>query len=497
LPVALLAIVVSFLLGLVAAGSRPADTRAVNVASLAPVARTPAPTSPAAAATTAAGTPGDFATVAARLRPSIVSVYATARGTADTPVVTWRSPRDNGSEPLSNAGAGFLIQPTGYILTNAHVVAGADRVMVTLSDDRVLRADVIGADPTPGIDVALLHVDLTDGLPTVTLGKSSSLRVGEWVCAIGNPLGYTGSVTVGVVSSVDREIPTFAAVGVIQTDAAMSLGSSGGPLVNARGQVVGITTAISTDSANIGFAIPIDQVNAVLPQLRDRGRVPRGFLSLRVAALTPELRRALSVTPERGAVIEEVTADHSADRAGLRTYDVVEAVDDQPVLSDYDFVHAIAARAPGTLVKLGIWRNGVRLIVPVKLEELPAPGRPAGRAGRRSGRRPSRWAVRSASSCATFRRPPPRRCPMPSAASSSRTSIPPARRRSRVSARASSSSSSTGGGRRRRRPSRRPRPHFGPATRRRCCSTIRSCASTASPRSWSIPAHEGSDPRRG
>ena len=374
LPVALLAIVVSFLLGLVAAGSRPADTRAVNVASLAPVARTPAPTSPAAAATTAAGTPGDFATVAARLRPSIVSVYATARGTADTPVVTWRSPRDNGSEPLSNAGAGFLIQPTGYILTNAHVVAGADRVMVTLSDDRVLRADVIGADPTPGIDVALLHVDLTDGLPTVTLGKSSSLRVGEWVCAIGNPLGYTGSVTVGVVSSVDREIPTFAAVGVIQTDAAMSLGSSGGPLVNARGQVVGITTAISTDSANIGFAIPIDQVNAVLPQLRDRGRVPRGFLSLRVAALTPELRRALSVTPERGAVIEEVTADHSADRAGLRTYDVVEAVDDQPVLSDYDFVHAIAARAPGTLVKLGIWRNGVRLIVPVKLEELPAPG---------------------------------------------------------------------------------------------------------------------------
>jgi serine protease Do len=179
-------------------------------------------------------------------------------------------------------------------------------------------------------------------------------------------------VTVGVVSSVDREIPAFAAVGVIQTDAAMSLGSSGGPLVNSRGQVVGITTAISTDSANIGFAIPIDQVNSVLPQLREKGRVPRGFLSLRVAALTPELRRALNLAPERGAVIEEVTADHSADRAGLRTYDVVEAIDDHAVLSDYDFVHAIAARAPGSLVRLGVWRSGLRLVIPVKLEELPS-----------------------------------------------------------------------------------------------------------------------------
>ena len=377
-PVALLAIVVSFLLGLVAAGSRPPEPHPFSISNAAPAPRTTTPVNPLPATTSSAAAPIDFASVAARLRPSIVSVYATARGSADTPVATWR-PRDAAAEPLSNAGAGFLIQPTGYILTNAHVVAGADRVMVTLSDDRVLRAEVVGADPAPGIDVALLRVEETDGLPTVTLGKSSSLRVGEWVCAIGNPLGYTGSVTVGVVSSIDREIPTFAAVGVIQTDAAMSLGSSGGPLVNSRGQVVGITTAISTDSANIGFAIPIDQVNAVIPQLRERGRVPRGFLSLRVAALTPELRRALAVTPERGAVIEEVTADHSADRAGLRTYDVVEAVDDHAVLSDYDFVHAIAARAPGSLVKLGIWRNGVRLTVPVKLEDLPVPQRAQGR----------------------------------------------------------------------------------------------------------------------
>ena len=386
LPVALLAIVVSFLLGLVAAGSRPPEARTFSISDPAPPLRTATPINPATTSSSSAGVPTDFASVAARLRPSIVSVYATARGSADNAVVTWR-PRDSTAEPLSNAGAGFLIQPAGYILTNAHVVQDADRVMVTLSDDRVLRAEVVGTDPRPGIDVALLRVESTDGLPAVTFGKSSTLRVGEWVCAIGNPLGYTGSVTVGVVSSVDREIPTFAAVGVIQTDAAMSLGSSGGPLVNSRGQVVGITTAISTDSANIGFAIPIDQVNAIIPQLRDRGRVPRGFLSLRVAALTPELRRALSITPDHGAVIEEVTADSSADRSGLRTYDVVESVDDHALLSDYEFVHAIAARAPGSLVKLGIWRNGVRLVIPVKLEELPSPA--SSRIQPRSGVRPT------------------------------------------------------------------------------------------------------------
>ena len=153
----------------------------------------------------------------------------------------------------------------------------------------------------------------------------------------------------------------------------MSLGSSGGPLVNARGQVVGITNSISTQSANIGFAIPIDQVTAVIAQLRDRGRVPRGFISMRVAAVTPELRRALRLVPEHGAVIEEVIADRSADHAGLRAYDVIESVDGRPILSENDFVHVIASRAPGTIAQLGIWRDGARVTVPVKLEELPSP----------------------------------------------------------------------------------------------------------------------------
>jgi serine protease Do len=373
LPVALLGLTVSFLLGLVAAGTRPADLHNPATAFAPPVSAAPSSvlSAPAVAPATV---PSDFAAVASRLRASVVNVYATTRGNAEGSVPVWRFPRDAANEPASNAGGGFLIQPSGYILTNAHVIQNADRVMVTLSDNRVMRADVVGADPT--IDVALLHVDAIDDLPSVTFGRSANLRVGEWVCAIGNPVGYTGSVTVGVVSSLDREIPLFSAGGLIQTDAAMSLGSSGGPLVNAHGQVVGITTAISTQSANIGFAIPIDQITAVLTQLRERGRVPRGFLSVRVAAVTPELRRALQLAPEHGAVVEEVAPDRSADHAGLRTYDVIEAIDDRAVLSENDFVHAVAARLPGTIVRLGIWRDGAHLVIPAKLEELPSPVAP-------------------------------------------------------------------------------------------------------------------------
>jgi serine protease Do len=320
----------------------------------------------------------DFASVAARLRPSVVNILATSRA-AEGPVAMWRYPRDAANEPSSNSGAGFLIQPSGYVLTNAHVVQNADRVMVTLSDNRVLRAEIVGADPAPGIDVALLRVESTDGLPAVTLGKSSGLRVGDWVCTIGNPLGYMGSVTVGVVSSLNREVPAlFSAGGLIQTDAAMSLGSSGGPLVNNHGQVVGITTAIVA-SSNIGFAIPIDQVTVVLQQLRDRGRVPRGYVSARVTTVTPELRRALRLSVDHGAVVEEVTADRAADRAGLRAYDVIDTIDDLAVTTENEFVHAAAGRAPGTVVTLGVWRDGIRRIVPLKLEELPSPvaARPA------------------------------------------------------------------------------------------------------------------------
>src|SRR4029079_15402376 len=173
-------------------------------------------------------------------------------------------------------------------LTNHHVVDGADRVTVTLSDGRSFRADIIGVDEA--MDVALLQVHTKDRLPVAPLGNSDTLRVGEWVSAIGNPLGvYVHTVTVGVVSYLGRKIFDQSLDAFIQTDAAISFGNSGGPLINARGQVVGITTAISSQASNIGFAIPISQVIAVLPQLREFGRVARGYAGVVLAPVTGRL----------------------------------------------------------------------------------------------------------------------------------------------------------------------------------------------------------------
>ncbi len=162
------------------------------------------------------------------------------------------------------------------------------------------------------------------------LGKSESLRVGEWVCAIGNPLGYDHSVTVGVVSFLGRKVFDPSLDALIQTDAAISFGNSGGPLINERGQVVGITTAISAQAANIGFAVPIDQVVAVLPQLRERGRVSRGYIGIGLTNVTPVLQRALKLEPQHGALVEDVSPDTPAEQAGLRTYDVIVAADGHP-----------------------------------------------------------------------------------------------------------------------------------------------------------------------
>ena len=177
---------------------------------------------------------------------------------------------------------------------------------MTLGDGRVFKAELVGIDPA--IDVALLRIPVTGSVPVAPLGDSDTLRVGEWVCAIGNPLGYVHSVTVGVVSFLGRKLFDPSLDAFIQTDAAISFGNSGGPLINSRGQVVGMTTAISAQASNIGFAIPIAQVVAVLPQLRENGRVARGYIGVVLTDLTPALHRALGLEPERGALVQDVIA---------------------------------------------------------------------------------------------------------------------------------------------------------------------------------------------
>ncbi len=362
---------VSFLLGLVAAGTRTRDGAAPYP--LKPTAPVSAPLfvstgAMVASNDTPAGLP-DFAAVAAQLNGAVVNVDAATRGTEDrSRLVNPRRWPDEGGV-REGSGSGFIIDPAGFILTNFHVVDGADRLTVKLRDGRMFRAQVVGVDPA--IDVALLQIPTRDPLPTAPLGHSESLRVGEWVCAIGNPLGYEHSVTVGVVSFLGRKVFDPSLDALIQTDAAITFGNSGGPLINARGQVVGITTAISAQAANIGFAVPIDQVVGVLSQLRERGRVSRGYIGIGLTNLTPVLQRALKLDPARGALVEYVSADTPAERAGLRTYDVIVAIDGHAVESDEELIRYISAREPGTTASLDVWRDAVVRPLVVKLEERP------------------------------------------------------------------------------------------------------------------------------
>ncbi|MBM3750589.1 MAG: PDZ domain-containing protein [Acidimicrobiia bacterium] len=366
-----LAAVVSFLLGLVAAGGAPGGVRR---GVLAPAALETHPLSISVAPSVRpTGAAVDFAEVAARLNGTVVNVDAVAREERgrQTPRRFQREMSDENGVPREGSGSGFIIDPAGYILTNHHVIEGADRVTVSLNDGRALRATVVGIDPA--IDVALLHVSTNGLLPAAPLGDSSTIKVGEWVCAIGNPLGYVHSVTVGVVSFLGRKLFDQSLDAFIQTDAAISFGNSGGPLINSAGEVVGMTTAISSQAQSIGFAIPINQVLSVLPQLRERGRVSRGYAGVMLTTATPGLKAALSLGTDRGALIQEVPDGTPAARAGLRPYDVITAIDGQPIPDDQALIRAIAARVPGTVVRLDVSRDAGTFAVSVKLTERSLP----------------------------------------------------------------------------------------------------------------------------
>lgn len=368
-PVIGLLVLTSFLLGTLAGGARGGRADALPPPAAMPLAlETPARGAQPVALPLPAGPAIDFAAVAEQLNKSIVNVDTAVRSDPPEAPRRWqRDPDDRG--PREGSGSGFIIDPAGYILTNHHVIDGADRVTVTLSDGRALHATVVGADPA--IDVALLKIEAGAPLAAAPIGRSQVLRAGEWVCAIGNPLGYVHSVTVGVVSFLGRKLFDQSLDDYIQTDAAISFGNSGGPLINARGEVVGITTAISVQASNIGFAVPIDQVMNVLPQLRENGRVSRGFIGVTLTNVTPQLATALNLGPTRGALVEDVSPGTPAEHAGLRPYDVVTAIDGRAVMSDDELIRAVAARVPGTLAEFDILRDGAPRRVPLKLTERP------------------------------------------------------------------------------------------------------------------------------
>ena len=324
----------------------------------------------------------NFADVAERINAAVVNIDATSktagtrdpqryfRGGTDGPL-EGPGPRDS-ETPRQGSGSGFLIDADGFILTNNHVIESADRIMVTLADGRAFRAEVVGSDPA--IDVALLRIQGASKLPEAPLGNSDDLRVGEWVCAIGNPLGYEHSVTVGVVSFIGRKLFDNSLDDYIQTDAAINFGNSGGPLINSRGEVIGINSAISSRASNIGFAVPVNQAVAILPQLKTKGRVSRGFMGVTLTDVTPGLQRALGLSVSHGAMVQDVTPRSPAERAGLRPYDVIVEVDGRSVLTNQELIRDISARQPGTIAKLDVLREGRRSTMPVKLAERPARG---------------------------------------------------------------------------------------------------------------------------
>lgn len=270
-------------------------------------------------------------------------------------------------------GSGFVISPDGYILTNNHVVKDADKVKVQLTNGKEYDAKVVGADaPT---DVAVIKVD-ANNLPTLKFGDSDALQVGEWVIAIGNPFGLTSTLTVGVVSAKGRsgmnieEYEDF-----IQTDASINMGNSGGPLLNVDGKVVGINTAIvspSGGSLGIGFAIPIDMVKTIYKQLIDKGSVTRGYLGIIIQQLTPELAKSFNLEIHKGILISEVAKDSPADKAGLKSGDVITELNDELAEDVGRFRSHVATLAPGTKAELVIYRDGKEKTVAVEIGKLPA-----------------------------------------------------------------------------------------------------------------------------
>ena len=369
---------VAFLVGLIVAGSvAPRQAQSAPGPSKSSV-RVPSP----AAATSPVSS---FADVAERLNPAVVNIDATTRGTArgrrlappvpDTPPPFDRQGNREPQGPRRGTGTGFVIDATGLILTNHHVVDDAERIMVRLTDGRNLPAAVVGSDPDT--DIALIRIQSSKPLPFAPLGDSDSLRVGEWVIAIGNPLAYEHTVTVGVVSFIGRKLFDNSLDRYIQTDAAINFGNSGGPLINARGEVIGINAAISSRAANIGFAVPINQARAILPQLREKGRVSRGYIGVALRDVDPDLQRSLRLKTAAGALVQDVTAGSPAARAGLHTYDLIVAVDGRPVTGNDQLIQIIAGRQPGTVATLQVLRDNRAVSVAVKLAERPLRTSPA------------------------------------------------------------------------------------------------------------------------
>ncbi|OVZ59286.1 peptidase [Pigmentiphaga sp. NML080357] len=350
-----------------AAFTRVADTQALPAAAA----------STQAAAPVGAVTPPDFSQITQRYGPAVVNISVTGTTKVsddeDDPFAQFFRgfPGYPGggthSVPMRGQGSGFIISPDGVILTNAHVVKGAKEVTVKLTDRREFRAKVLGSDPQT--DVAVLKIDARN-LPVVALGNPNDLRVGEWVLAIGSPYGLENTVTAGVVSAKGRSLPDDSSVPFIQTDVAVNPGNSGGPLFNSRGEVVGINSQIYSQTGGyqgLSFAIPIDVATKVKEQIVAHGEVRHARLGVTIQDVNQALADSFKLDSPTGALVANVEKGSPADKAGLKSGDIIRKIDGKPVVASGDLPAVVSLATPGQEVKLEVWRDGKPRDVVAKL----------------------------------------------------------------------------------------------------------------------------------
>ncbi|KWF20394.1 Do family serine endopeptidase [Burkholderia pseudomultivorans] len=329
-----------------------------------------------------------YADAAQKAMPAVVNVFSSKDGSlppdprAKDPLFRYffgdRNTRKQQDEPAANLGSGVIVSPEGYILTNQHVVDGADQIEVALADGRTATAKVIGSDPET--DLAVLKINMTN-LPTITLGRSDQSRVGDVVLAIGNPFGVGQTVTMGIISALGRNhlgINTFE--NFIQTDAPINPGNSGGALVDVNGNLLGINTAIysrSGGSLGIGFAIPVSTARTVLESIITSGSVTRGWIGVEPQDVTPEIAESFGLQQKSGAIVAGVLQGGPADKAGIKPGDILVTVNGEEITDTTKLLNTVAQIKPGTPTKVHVVRKGKEFDVNVVIGKRPPPPKQA------------------------------------------------------------------------------------------------------------------------
>ena len=332
-------------------------------------------------------TPPTFADVASQASPAVVNI-STEKTVKTSMGFQAPGPRGGGQDPLQDffekffggqggrmpdrkehsLGSGFLIDPDGVIITNNHVVDGADEIKVRMTNEKEYDVEVLGRDPKT--DLALLKVKGDGPFPYLRMGDSSKLRIGDWVVAIGNPFGLEHTVTAGILSARGRAIGAGPYDDFLQTDASINPGNSGGPLLNMNGEVIGINTAIVAGGQGIGFAIPANMASSIIDQLRSKGRVVRGWLGVMIQKVTPELAKSFKLDDESGALVGDVVKDGPAEKAGIKRGDVIVEFDGKDVKAWSDLPVIVAQTPVEKKVDVEVIRDGKKKTVKVRIGEL-------------------------------------------------------------------------------------------------------------------------------